>query len=103
MGLSKELVKVFIFFGTEDYEAADAFLFFMVACSVALVFFASDAEGRTGHGVGAGGAEKIGSFSLGATDSFSLALLVSSGVAANASAGLACSSGTTLEVALAIS
>ena len=46
MGFSKELVKVFTFFGAEDYEASDAFLFLAAALSAALVFFASDAEGR---------------------------------------------------------
>ena len=60
MGFSSELVNIFIFFGAEEFDEADAFLFFTVARSVALVFFASDAEGRTRLGVGAGGAEEIG-------------------------------------------
>ena len=101
MGFSNELVNVFIFFGAEDY--ADAFLFFTAARSAALVFFASDAEGRMGLGVGAGGAEEIGSFSSGTTGAVGLTGSVSSGSAAVASAGLACSSGATLEVALAVS
>ena len=98
MGLSKELVKVFIFFGTEDSEAADAFIFFTVAHSVALVFFTSDVEGRTGHGVGAGGAEEIGSFSSGATLVVALTISSAVGMASSAlvlsvsSAVLACSS-----------
>src|SRR5215216_4109808 len=46
MGLVKELVKVFTFFGAEDSEVEDAFLFFTAALSAALVFFASEAEGR---------------------------------------------------------
>ena len=62
IGFSKELVNFFIFFGTEDSDEVDAFLFFTVARSAALVFFTSDAEGRIGLSVGAGGAEEIGSF-----------------------------------------
>ena len=60
MGFANELVIDFIFFGAEESEVADAFLFFTAACSAALVFFTSDAEGRIGLGVGAGGAEEIG-------------------------------------------
>ena len=78
MGCSKELVNVFIFFGAEEFDEADAFLFFTTTCSAALVFFASDAEGRTGLGVGAGGAEEIGSVSSGATHAVALAISVSS-------------------------
>ena len=51
MGFSKELVNFFTFFGAEEYDEADAFLFFTAARSAALVFFTSDAEGRTGLGV----------------------------------------------------
>ena len=68
----KELVKVFTFFSAEDSEATNDFLFFIVARSAALVFFASDAEGRTGLGVGAGGAEEIGSITSGTTVSVCL-------------------------------
>ena len=103
MGFSKELVNIFIFFGAEDYDEADAFLFFAAARSAALVFFASDAEGRPGLGVGAGGAEEIGSFSSSTTDAVGLVCSVSSGSAVDASAGLACSSGATLVAAPAIS
>ena len=60
MGLANELVKCFIFFGAEESEVADAFLFFTAACSAALVFFTSDADGRIGVGVGVGGAEESG-------------------------------------------
>ena len=60
IGFSNELVNFFIFFGAEESEGADAFLFFTAACSAALVFFASDAEGRIRLGVGAGGAEEVG-------------------------------------------
>ena len=63
MGFSNELVIGFIFFGAEESEAADAFLFFTVARSAALVFFASNADGRIGVGVGAGGVEDFGSLS----------------------------------------
>ena len=72
MGLSIELVKVFAFLGAEDSEAADAFLFFRSARSAALVFFTSRAEGRTGLGVGAGGAEVFGAISSGTTDAVGL-------------------------------
>ena len=60
IGLLIELVKGFIFFGAEESKAADAFLFFTIARSAALVFFTSDADGRIGVGVGAGGAEEFG-------------------------------------------
>ena len=60
IGFSIELVRDFIFFGAEDSEALDAFLFFIAARSTALVFFTSDADGRIGVGVGAGGAEECG-------------------------------------------
>ena len=60
MGFSNELDKGFIFYRTEESEVADAFLFFTAARSVALVFFTSDADGRIGVGVGAGGAEESG-------------------------------------------
>ena len=60
IGFAKELVIGFIFFGAEESEEADAFLFFTAARSVALVFFTSDADGRIGVGVGAGGAEECG-------------------------------------------
>ena len=58
IGFSKELVIVFIFFGAEESEADDAFLFFTAALSAALVFLRSDVDGRVGVGVGAGGAEE---------------------------------------------
>ena len=96
-------MKVFTFFGAEDSEDADAFLFFKVARSTALVLFASDAEGRLMVVIFAGGAEEIGAISSGATDEVALTCSVSSGAVADASTGLACSSGTTLEVALAVS
>ena len=57
---SIELVRGFIFFGAEDSEALDAFLFFTAARSAALVFFTYNADGRIGVGVGAGGAEESG-------------------------------------------
>ena len=60
MGFSNELVKGFIFFGAEESEVADAFLFFTAARSAALVFFTSDADGRIGVEVGAGAAEESG-------------------------------------------
>ena len=60
IGFSNELVNFFIFFGAEESDEVDAFLFFTAARSAALVFFASNAEGRIGLGVGAGGAEKFG-------------------------------------------
>ena len=44
-----------------------------------MVFFASDADGRIGVGVGAGGAEDFGSFSSGATDAVALTSSLSSG------------------------
>ena len=79
IGFSVELVKGFIFFVAEKSDEADAFLFFIVACSAALVFFTSDADGRIGVGVGAGGAEDFGSFSLGAADAVALTSSFSSG------------------------
>ena len=60
MGYSNELVKGFIYFGAEESEVADAFLFFTAARSAALVFFTSEAHGRIGVGVGAGGVEECG-------------------------------------------
>ena len=60
IGFSIELVRGFIFFGAEDYEALDAFCFFTAARSAALVFLTSDADGRIGVGVGAVGAEESG-------------------------------------------
>ena len=60
IGFANELVIGFIFFEAEESEAADAFLFFTAARSAALVFFTSDADGRIGVGVGAGGAEECG-------------------------------------------
>ena len=62
IGFANELVIGFIFFGAEESEAADAFLFFTAARSAALVFFTSDADGRIGVGVGAGGAEDLVEF-----------------------------------------
>ena len=41
MGFSSELVIGFIFFAAEEFDAADAFLFFTAARSAALVFFTS--------------------------------------------------------------
>src|SRR3954467_5685152 len=79
IGLAIELVTGFIFLGAEDSEAADAFLFFTAARSVALVFFTSKAEGRIGVGVGAGGAEESGSVSSGTTDAVALVTSFSSG------------------------
>ena len=60
MGFANELVRDFIFFGAEESDEADAFLFFTAACSAALVFFISEADGRIGVGVGAGGVEECG-------------------------------------------
>ena len=60
IGFAAELVISFIFFGAEESEEADAFLFFTAACSVALVFFTSEADGRIGVGVGADGVEESG-------------------------------------------
>ena len=60
IGFSIELVRGFSFFGAEDSEALDAFLFFTAARSAALVFLTSGADGRIGVGVGAGGAEESG-------------------------------------------
>src|SRR3954471_15033823 len=79
IGLVNELVMGFIFFGTEDSEALYAFLFFTAARSAALVFFTSDADGRIGVGVGAGGAEESVCISSGATDAVALTSSVSSG------------------------
>ena len=59
-GLSTDLFNGFIFFGAEESDEVDAFLFFTAARSAALVFFTSDADGRIGVGVGAGGAEECG-------------------------------------------
>ena len=60
MGFANELVKDFIFFGAEESDEVDAFLFFTAAHSAALVFFTSEADGRIGVGVGAGRAEECG-------------------------------------------
>ena len=60
IGFSIELVRGFIFFGAEESDEADAFLFLTAACSAALVFFTSDADGRIGVEVGAGAAEESG-------------------------------------------
>ena len=60
MGFANELVKGFIFFGAEESDEVDAFLFFTVARPAALVFFTSEADARIGVGVGAGGAEEFG-------------------------------------------
>ena len=60
IGLSIELVSGFVFFGAEEFDEVDAFLFFTAARSAALVFFTSDADGRIGVWVGAGGAEESG-------------------------------------------
>ena len=79
IGLSNELVNGFIFFGAEESDEVDAFLFFTSARSAALVFFTSDADGRIGVGVGAGGAEEFGSFSSGSTNAVSLTSSFSSG------------------------
>ena len=79
IGLSNELVNFFIFFGAEESEGADAFLFFTAARSAALVFFTSDADGRIGVGVIAGGAEESGQLSLGTTDTVALISSVPSG------------------------
>ena len=79
MGYSNELVKGFIYFGAEESEVADAFLFFTAARSVALAFFTSDGDGRIRVGVGAGGAEEFGSFSSGTTDAVALISSFSSG------------------------
>src|SRR3954467_6165965 len=84
IGLANELVMGFIFFGTEDSEALDAFLFFTAARSAALVFFTSKAEGRIGVGVGAGGAEESGSFSSGAPLVDALAISSMAGVESSA-------------------
>src|SRR3954469_14939096 len=105
IGLANELVMGFIFFGAEDSEALDAFLFFTTARSAALVFFTSKADGRIGVGVGAGGAEESGCVTSGATDAVALvssffsgtspvdALAISSRAGAETSAlELACSS-----------
>src|SRR3954470_19063092 len=79
IGFVIELVIGFIFFGAEDSEAADAFLFFTAARSAALVFFTSKADGRIGVGVGAGGTEESGCVASGATDAVALVSSVSSG------------------------
>src|SRR3989337_905464 len=79
IGFSNELVNGFIFFGSEESDEVDAFLFFTAARSAALVFFTSDADGRIGVGVGAGGAKEFGSFSSGATDAVALTSSFSSG------------------------
>ena len=77
--MSIELVIGFIFFGAEEFDEVDAFLFFIAARSTTLVFFASDAYGRIRVGVGAGGAEDFGSVSSGATDAVALTSSFSSG------------------------
>ena len=79
IGCSSELVIGFIFFGAEESEADDAFLFFTAAFSAALVFLTSDADGRVGVGVGAGGAEESIYISSGATDAVALTSSFSSG------------------------
>ena len=79
IGFSSELVIGFIFFAAEEFDAADAFLFFTTARSAALVFFTSVADGRIGVGVGAGGAEGFGSITSGTTDAVALISSVSSG------------------------
>ena len=79
IGFSSELVKGFIFFGAEESEADDAFLFFTAAFSAALVFLTSDADGRVGVGVGAGGAEESVCISSGSTDAVGLTTSFSSG------------------------
>ena len=79
IGLSIELVRGFIFFGAKEFDEVDAFLFFIAARSTALVFLASDADGRIGVGVGPGGADDFGSFSSGATDAVAPISSVSSG------------------------
>ena len=72
IGFSRELFIVFIFFGAEESEADDAFLFLTAAFSAALVFLTSDADGRVGVGVGVGGAEESVCISSGATDAVAL-------------------------------
>ena len=60
IGFSSELVIGFIFFATEEFDTADAFLLFTAACSAALVLFTSNAHGRIGVCVGVDGAEESG-------------------------------------------
>src|SRR3990170_5788638 len=84
MGFAKELVIDFIFFGAEESEGADAFLFFTVVRSAALVFFTSDADGRIGVGVGAGGAEEYGLLSSGAPLVDALAISSAAGMQSSA-------------------
>ena len=60
IGLSNKLVNGFIFFGAEECDEVDAFLFRIAARSASLVFFTSDADGRIRGGVGVGGAEEFG-------------------------------------------
>ena len=60
IGLANELVNFFIFFGAEEFDEVDAFLFFIAARSAVLVYFTSNVDGRIGVGVGAGGAEECG-------------------------------------------
>ena len=79
IGFANELVNFFIFFGAEESDEVDAFLFFTAARSAALVFFTSDADGRIGVCVGVGGAEEFGSFSSGTTDAVALTSSLSSG------------------------
>ena len=79
IGFANELGIGFIFSGAEESEVADAFLFFTATRSAALVFFTSNADGRIGVGVGAGGAEEFGSNSSGTTDAVALTYSFSSG------------------------
>ena len=72
IGFSRELDNLFIFFGAEDSDEVDAFLFFTAACSAALVFLTSDEDGRIGVGIGAGGVEEFGSVSSGAADAVAM-------------------------------
>ena len=60
IGFANELVSGFIFFGAEESDEVDAFLFFTVARSAALVFVTSDVDARIGVGVGVGGVEVVG-------------------------------------------
>ena len=60
IGFSSELVIGFIFFAAEEFDTADAFLFFTAARFAALVFFTSNPHGRIAVGVGVDGAEESG-------------------------------------------